>query len=168
MTPAGERVLPLDPGTVTALCELQARQAAERLHAGPGYEAADNGEWVAADEIGHGYTQQRLRNTFRRVIAAAEVRPITFHHARHSTLSYLLNSGRVPPSIVAAWAGHADGRVTALKHYVKVRPGDLEAVRDAIAKLLESDGTPGDCEIFVRRRAVLSPVADCERRRLRS
>jgi hypothetical protein len=51
-------------------------------------------------------------------------------------LSYLLNSGQVPIAVVAAWAGHADGGATALKHYLRVRPGDLEAARDAIAALL--------------------------------
>jgi hypothetical protein len=51
-------------------------------------------------------------------------------------LSYLLNSGQVPIAVVAAWAGHADGGATALKHYIRVRPGDLEAARDAIAALL--------------------------------
>jgi integrase len=56
--------------------------------------------------------------------------------ARHSALSYLLNSGQVPIAVVAAWAGHADGGATALKHYIRVRPGDLEAARDAIAALL--------------------------------
>jgi hypothetical protein len=33
-------------------------------------------------------------------------------------------------------AGHADGGATTLKHYIRVRPGDLEAARDAIAALL--------------------------------
>jgi hypothetical protein len=47
-----------------------------------------------------------------------------------------LNSGQVPIAVVAAWAGHADGGATALKHYIRVRPGDLEAARDAIAALL--------------------------------
>lgn len=135
-TEAGERTLPLDPGTVAALRELHARQAAERLAAGPAYEVTAHGGYVAADEIGHGYTQQRLRNTFRRLATAAELPLITFHHARHSTLSYLLNSGQVPVAIVAAWAGHADGGAVALKHYIRVRPGDLETARDALAKLL--------------------------------
>jgi integrase len=135
-TAAGERTLPLDPGTAAALRELRARQAADRLGAGPAYEPADHGGYVAADELGHGYTTQQLRNTFRRVVGAGDLRPITFHHARHSTLSYLLNSGQVPVAIVAAWAGHADGGATALKHYIKVRPGDLDAARDALAKLL--------------------------------
>jgi hypothetical protein len=66
----------------------------------------------------------------------AGLRKITFYHARHPALSYLLNTGQVPIAIVAAWAGHADGGATALKHYIRVRPGDLEAARDAIAALL--------------------------------
>jgi hypothetical protein len=39
-------------------------------------------------------------------------------------------------AVVAAWAGHADGGATALKHYIRTRPGDLEAARDAIGALL--------------------------------
>jgi integrase len=62
-------------------------------------------------------------------VESAGLRRITFYHARHSALSYLLNSGQVPIAVVAAWAGHADGGATALKHYIRVRPGDLEAAR---------------------------------------
>jgi integrase len=85
---------------------------------------------------GAGYSTQRLRGTFYRLVESAGLRRITFYHARHSALSYLLNSGQVPIAVVAAWAGHADGGATALKHYIRVRPGDLEAARDAIAALL--------------------------------
>ena len=66
----------------------------------------------------------------------AGLRRITFRHARHSALSYLLNSGQVPIAVVAECAGHADGGAAALKHYIRVRPGDLEAARNAIAALL--------------------------------
>ena len=58
---------------------------------------------------------------------------------------HLLNSGKVPIA-VAAWAGHADGGATALKHYIRVRPGDLEAARDAIAALPGRVSVPGRCE----------------------
>ena len=91
---------------------------------------------MAADELGASYSTQRLRETFYRLTDASGVRRIPLRNARHSVLSYLLNSGQVPIAIVAAWAGHADSGATALKHYVKVRPGDLEAARDALAKLL--------------------------------
>jgi integrase len=84
---------------------------------------------VAADEIGAGYSTQRLRGAFYRLVECAGLRRITFYHARHSALSYLLNSRQVPIAVVAAWAGHADGGATALKHYIRVRPGDLEAAR---------------------------------------
>jgi integrase len=135
-TPAGERTLPLDACTVTALRRLHRTQQKERLAAGEAYQLGSHGGYVAADELGGGYTTQRLRKTFYRLVAAAGLRMITFHHARHSALSYLLNSGQVPIAVVAAWAGHADGRATALKHYIRTRPGDLEAARDAIAALL--------------------------------
>ena len=135
-TPAGERTLPLDEGTIKALRELRKLQRKERMAAGEAYRPGSHGGYVAADEIGAGYSTQRLRGTFYRLVAFAGLRRITFYHARHSALSYLLNSGQVPIAVVAAWAGHADGGATALKHYIRVRPGDLEAARDAIAALL--------------------------------
>jgi integrase len=135
-TPAGERTLPLDEGTTNALRELRRLQRKERLAAGQAYQPGSHGGYVAADETGSGYSTQRLRGTFYRLVKSAKLRKITFYHARHSTLSYLLNSGQVPIAVVAAWAGHADGGATALKHYIRVRPGDLETARDAIAALL--------------------------------
>ena len=135
-TPAGERTLPLDEGTVKALRELRELQRKERMGAGEAYRPGSHGGYVAADEIGAGYSTQRLRGAFYRLVESAGLRRITFYHARHSALSYLLNSGQVPIAVVAAWAGHADGGATALKHYIRVRPGDLEAARDAIAALL--------------------------------
>ena len=135
-TPAGERTLPLDEGTVKALRELRKLQRKERMGAGEAYRPGSHGGYVAADEIGAGYSTQRLRGAFYRLVESAGLRRITFYHARHSALSYLLNSGQVPIAVVAAWAGHADGGATALKHYIRVRPGDLEAARDAIAALL--------------------------------
>ena len=134
--PAGERTLPLDEGTVKALRELRKLQRKERMAAGEAYRAGSCGGYVAADEIGTGYSTQRLRGAFYRLVESAGLRRITFYHARHSALSYLLNSGQVPIAVVAAWAGHADGGATALKHYIRVRPDDLEAARDAIAALL--------------------------------
>jgi integrase len=119
-----------------ALRKLHSTQQKERLAAGEAYHLGSHGGYVAADELGEGYTTPRLRNIFYRLVEATGVRKITSHHARHSTLSYLLNSGQVPIAIVAAWAGHADGGATALKHYIRTRPGDLEAARDAIAELL--------------------------------
>jgi integrase len=134
-TPAGERTLPLDEGTVNALREPKL-QRKERMAAGEAYRPGSHGGYVAADEIGGGYSTQHLRGTFYRLVESAGLRRITFYHARHSALSYLLNSGQVPIAVVAAWAGHADGGATALKRYIRVRPGDLEAARDAIAALL--------------------------------
>ncbi len=135
-TPAGERTLPLDEGTIYALRDLRKLQRKERMAAGEAYRPGSHGGYVAADEIGAGYSMQRLRGAFYRLVRSAGLRRITFHHARRSALSYLLNSGQVPIAVVAAWAGHADGGATALKHYIRVRPGDLEAARDAIAGLL--------------------------------
>ncbi|HEV2377519.1 MAG TPA: hypothetical protein VGS19_35805 [Streptosporangiaceae bacterium] len=69
------------------------------------------------------------------LVGRAEVRKIKLYHARHSTLSYLLNSGGGSLAIVAAWTGHADGGAVALQHYIRTRPEDLATARDALAGL---------------------------------
>ena len=93
-TPVGERTLPLDEGTVNALRELRKLQRKERMAAGEAYRPGSHGGYVAADEIGAGYSTQRLRGAFYRLVESAGLRRITFYHARHSALSYLLNSVR--------------------------------------------------------------------------
>ncbi len=130
----GERVLPLDSGTVAALRALHRTQATERLAAG---EAYSDGRYVAVNELGEAYTTGELRRMFYRLLREHGLRKVQLYDARRSCLTYLANSGAgaVPISIVASWAGHADPAIT-LRHYVHVRPGDLDQARDAVARLL--------------------------------
>jgi hypothetical protein len=131
-TPAGERTLPLDEGTVTALRELRKLQRKERMAAGEAYRPGSHAGYVAADEIGSGYTTQRLRGTFYRIVESASSAgsPST----TPATSRCLTCSTRVRYRL--RWwprgLGDPDGGATALKHYIRVRPGDLEAARDAI------------------------------------
>jgi hypothetical protein len=82
----------------------------------------------AADETSAGYTTQRLRGRFYHLVTSAALRKITFYLDRHSALSYLLNSGQAPIcGRGRAWAGHAYTGAASLKHYIRVRPDDLEA-----------------------------------------
>ena len=46
-------------------------------------------------------------------------------------------------AIVAAWAGHADGGATALKHYIRVRPGDLETAATPSPRFLAREAREG-------------------------
>jgi integrase len=118
----GHRTLPLDEALVAALKALKARQAAERLAAGPTYEA---GSYLAADELGRPVHPEWYTDEFRRVAARAGVRRIRLHESRHTACSLMEKAG-VPVSVIAAWAGHYSGAFT-MSQYVHANPEDLAA-----------------------------------------
>jgi integrase len=119
--------LAIEPATGPAGC--QARQAAERLAAGPAY--ADGG-YVTCDELGAPTDPARLRRIWYKLMAEAGVPRVTPYPAsRHSAGGYLGRTG-VSPAIIAAWLGHTDVGFT-MRTYVHSRPEDLAAARDALA-----------------------------------
>jgi integrase len=128
-TEAGKRVLPLDAALVGVLKAFKARQAAERLAAGPAY--ADGG-YVTCDELGSPGDPARMRRVWYRLMREADVSRITPYTAsRHAAGSYLARAG-VSPAVIAAWLGHTDAAFT-MSAYVHARPEDLAAARDALA-----------------------------------
>jgi integrase len=126
-TRSGIRTLPLDDALVTALKALKARQAAERLAAGPAYERSG---YVAADELGRPVHPEWYSDEFHRVSDRAGVRRIRLHESRHTTCSLMEKAG-VPVSVIAAWAGHYSGAFT-MATYVHANPDDLAVGRDAL------------------------------------
>jgi integrase len=128
-TEAGKRSLPLDDALVTALKGLKARQAAERLAAGPAYF---DGGYVVCDELGTPSDPARLRRMWYRLMREAGVPKITPYTAsRHAAGSYLARA-RVSPAVIARWLGHTDAAFT-MSTYVHARPEDLGEVRDVLA-----------------------------------
>jgi integrase len=125
----GLRTLPLDDVLVGALKALKARQAAERLAAGPGYERTG---YVAADELGRPVHPEWFTDEFHRVSDRAKVRRIRLHEGRHTTNSLMAAAG-VPDHIRAAWCGHTVAVNVAT--YTHARPEDLAAARDALAAI---------------------------------
>ncbi|HEV8279813.1 MAG TPA: tyrosine-type recombinase/integrase [Streptosporangiaceae bacterium] len=125
---SGARALPLDDALVAALKTLKARQASERLAAGPAYERAG---YVAADELGRPVHPEWYTDEFHRVSDRAGVRRIRLHESRHTACSLMEKAG-VAVSVIAAWAGHYSGAFT-MATYVHASPGDLAAGRDALA-----------------------------------
>ena len=115
---------------------MKARQAAERLAAGPAYE---RGGYVAADELGRPVHPEWYTDEFDRVSDRAQVRRIRLHESRHTALSLMEKAG-VPVSILAAWAGHYSGAFT-MSQYVHANPDDLAAGRDALAAVYRSEGS---------------------------
>jgi integrase len=125
---SGARTLPLDDALATALKALKARQAAERLAAGPAYERTG---YVAADELGRPVHPEWYTDEFHRVSDRTGVRRIRLHESRHTACSLMEKAG-VPVSVIAAWAGHYSGAFT-MATYVHANPDDLAAGRDALA-----------------------------------
>lgn len=126
----GLRTLPLDDALVSALKALKARQAAERLAAGPAYERSG---YLAADELGRPVHPEWFSDEFHRVAARAGLRRIRLHESRHTACSLMEKAG-VPASVIAAWAGHYSAAFT-MATYVHANPGDLAAGRDALAAI---------------------------------
>ena len=121
------RTLPLPDDLAAALTALHARQAAEKLAAGPAY--TDSGK-VVTDEAGAPVGLDWFSDEFGRVAKRAGLRRITLHESRH-TASSLMEKAGVPASIRAAWCGH-----TVAVHestYVHALPEDLAVARDALA-----------------------------------
>jgi integrase len=87
---SGARTLPLDDALVIALKALKARQAAERLAAGPAYESSG---YAAADELGRPVHPEWYTDEFHRVSDRAQVRPIRLHESRRTTLSLVEKAG---------------------------------------------------------------------------
>jgi integrase len=125
----GLRTLPLDDALVGALKALKARQAAERLAAGPGYERTG---YVAADELGRPVHPEWFSDEFHRVSDRAKVRRVRLHEGRHTTNSLMAATG-VPDHIRAAWCGHTVA--VNVGTYTHARPEDLAAARDALAAI---------------------------------
>ncbi len=92
----------MHPGTVALLRSLSARQAADRLAAGPAY--ADSG-LVVVDTLGGPVRPEWYSDRFRALCTAAKVPTITLHSVRHS-LAFWLHSLGVTPADAAAQLGH--------------------------------------------------------------
>lgn len=139
------RTLPLDAGTVAALRAVKARQAAERLAAGPAYEGA--GGYVVIDELGRPPRPDAYSDRFRALARAAGVPAIRLHDARHSCLT-LLHLAGVAPAVISAWAGHHSAAFT-MSVYVHSQDAALAAAGDVLGGLL-GDGGPATRESSVR------------------
>jgi integrase len=130
----GYRTLPADGELVAALRALRTWQAAERLAAGPAYEASG---YVAVDELGAPVHPEWLTDEFGRIAARAGLPRIRLHDARHSMNSLLAAAG-VPDHIRAAWCGHTVA--VNVSTYTHARPENLAVAARALAGILSGAG----------------------------
>ena len=127
----GKRLLPLPVPVAGALRAYRARQAAEKLAAGPDY--TDSG-YVLVDEVGEPWRTDGLRRAAYALMAQVGARRVRLYDARHACLTFLAASG-VPDVVVSAWAGHADLSL-AKRVYVHPTAEHLREASDALARLL--------------------------------
>ena len=76
---------------------------------------------------------QWYSDEFRRLLKRADLRRITLHDSRHTTLTLMEHAG-VPISIVSKWAGHYDAAFTQ-RTYVHASSLDLDQGRRALARI---------------------------------
>lgn len=138
--PKGKRARTIDlaPETVDFLRAYKKHQAALKLR--HRQEFHDHGlvfckDWLEVarkhDTLGDPLQVNNLgQREFARLIAAAQVKPITLHGLRHTCASLLLLAG-VPPNVVQQRLGHKRIEIT-LSTYAHVLPGQQ---RDAARRL---------------------------------
>jgi integrase len=128
-TRTGARTLPLPEPLLEVLRRAKARQAAERLAAGPAYQ--DSG-YIVTDPLGNPLHPETVSGYWDRVVASAGVRRIRLHDARH-TCGTLMHLQGVPIAVVAAWLGHSNPAFT-MKTYVHTQPDALRIAAQALAE----------------------------------
>lgn len=130
-TSAGRRTVPLDHDTAAMLRSHLARQAEERLAAGPAWE--DSG-YIFTDELGRPYDPNHYSYRWKCLVAGAGLRKISLHGARHTAASALMAAG-VSPRVVQQILGHSRIAVT-LGVYGHVIPGQAEQAIEQRAQAL--------------------------------
>jgi integrase len=102
------RTVPLDPYLLAALKAHRARQAAERLAAGPGW--TDTG-YVFTYETGEPVIPEYLSTTWDRLVKTSGQPRISLHGARHTAATLSLQAG-IRTEVVSRWLGHASVAIT--------------------------------------------------------
>jgi integrase len=158
------RTVSIDDGTVQVLKEQRARQAEERLTAGPDWMGSDDyvfttgwGGPVHPDTVSSligGLI--RAHNVTAGEGGAGELLPhARLHDLRHVHATTLLLAG-VPVHVVAARLGHADPSVT-LRVYAHVIRDQVAAAADIFARSIQAGDTAAVSKSVSKRAAAARP-----------
>jgi site-specific recombinase XerD len=130
-----ERLIGLDGATVSALRAHKARQSAERLAWGPGYEVSD---LVFTWEDGRPLHPSIISRTFQRLAATANLPVIRLHDLRHSYASAALEAG-VGLKVMQERLGHSSVAITGDIYSHVSRQVDQSAA-DQVARVILGTG----------------------------
>ena len=119
------RTVALPGPVVTALREHRAQQIGERLRAGPAWCGDDWGDLVFASETGEPLDGTSVGKRFKRLLAAAGLPDMRYHHLRHGVASLMAAHG-VPPRVAMEVPGHVQISTT-MNIYSHVHVGDETA-----------------------------------------
>ncbi|WP_412515462.1 site-specific integrase [Actinomadura madurae] len=131
-TDDSKRTVPLPDRCITALCEHQVRQDAERADAWPNWQ---NSGLDFPFRLGTPMEPDNLRRSRGRIRETAGLESMRFHDMRHICVSLLLALG-IPPHIVRDIVGHSDIEVT-MTIYAHAAPDEKRA---ALGKLGDALG----------------------------
>jgi integrase len=130
-TNAGQRVVPLDPGTAALLEARRAAQQVERDRWGAGWTETGH---VFTSEDGSLLSPDYVTRHFRRLVKAAGLPELRLHGLRHTNASLGLAAG-VAMKVVSERLGHSAIAVTA-DLYTHVVPVVAQQAANAIADLV--------------------------------
>jgi integrase len=131
-TARGRRILPLAPSALVALREHQARQRAERAHAGEHYL---DYELVFCTSIGTPLNPRNVTRDFKALLKRAGLPArLRVHDLRHTTATALLSAG-VDVASTAAMLGHAQASTT-LNVYAHALPSALAGAASRLEQAL--------------------------------
>lgn len=123
---AGRRTIPLPGALLGALRDHRGRQDEQRAAAAGGYE--DRG-FVFTQVNGHPYGGRQDWEAWKRLLAAAGVRDVRLHDARHTAATLLLAQG-VGVRVVMQLLGHS--QISMTMHYTHAVP---QLAREAAARM---------------------------------
>lgn len=134
-TISSARTLPIPPHLLPILRRVHAEQTETRRRLGERWEGGDDG-YVFCHDLGAALSPRTLNAWWTKSLEAAGLPHRRLHASRHTAASLLSLRG-APVPMIAAWLGHADGGVLAMRVYVHT-PG--EALGDTAALLSKGTG----------------------------
>lgn len=113
------RTLPVPAHLVPILFRARTEQQQLRDRLGPKWQG-DNSDYVFTGEMGRPLSPRTLNAWWTKSLAHAGLTHRRLHASRHTAAS-LLHARGAPIAVVAAWLGHGDGGVLALRTYTHVQ-----------------------------------------------
>lgn len=137
-TASSARTLPIPPHLIPILRRVRLEQREMRLKAGRLWQGGADGH-VIAQELGKPLSPRTVDRWWEQAVAHAGLTHRRLHASRHTAATVLALKG-AGPEVIAAWLGHADGGVLAMRVYVKRRDEMTVAAAALLDRTVASAG----------------------------